>query len=86
MTVNYNPQTVSISVDQATMGLSVGNPIARDYRIDRDPYEGDYEITPTGETQTLATDGKRMTGNIVINPVPSNYGRIDWNGQYLVVS
>lgn len=49
-------------------------------------YEGEYEVTPTSETQTLATDSLYMRGNITINPIPSNYGLITWNGSTLTVS
>ena len=49
-------------------------------------YEGPYEITPTAGTQTLATDSLYMRGNITINPIPSNYGLITWNGSTLTVS
>ena len=49
-------------------------------------YEGEYEVTPTSETQTLETDSLYMRGNITINPIPSNYGLITWNGSTLTVS
>lgn len=49
-------------------------------------YEGEYEVTPSEETQTLATDSLYMRGNITINPIPSNYGLITWNGSVLTVS
>jgi hypothetical protein len=49
-------------------------------------YEGTYEVTPTAEAQTLATDSLYMRGNITINPIPSNYGLITWNGSTLTVS
>lgn len=51
-----------------------------------EPYEGSYELTPTQQTQILPTEGLRMTANVVINPIPSNYGRIGWNGLFLTVS
>ena len=38
------------------------------------------------ETQTLATAEKTVLENIVINPIPSNYGLITWNGSVLTVS
>ena len=50
------------------------------------PYEGPYEVTPGEDTQTLATDSLYMRGNITINPIPSNYGLITWNGSTLTVS
>lgn len=49
-------------------------------------YEGPMEITPTQETQTLDTAMKSVLGNIVINPIPNNYGLITWNGSTLTVS
>lgn len=49
-------------------------------------YEGPYEVTPTQETQTLDTDSLYMRGNVTINPIPSNYGLITWNGSVLTVS
>lgn len=49
-------------------------------------YEGDYEVTPTEETITLSTNNLQMTHNVTINPIPSNYGLITWNGTTLTVS
>jgi len=49
-------------------------------------YTGEYEVTPTEETQVLATQGKIMTDNVTVNPIPNNYGLITWNGSVLTVS
>ena len=49
-------------------------------------YTGAYEITPSSSTQTLSVADKRMTQDLVVNPIPSNYGLITWNGSYLTVS
>ena len=49
-------------------------------------YGGAAEITPSTETQVLNTGGKHVAQNIVINPIPSNYGLITWNGLTLTVS
>lgn len=49
-------------------------------------YEGETEITPTQETQTLRTASLLMPVDIVINPIPQNYGLITWNGSTLTVS
>lgn len=48
-------------------------------------YEGSYEFTPTDEAQTIAIAGQIAEQNITINPVPQNYGRIEWNGSTLRV-
>ncbi len=49
-------------------------------------YDGDYIVTPSAETQVLQTQGLAMRQDITINPIPSNYGLITWNGSYLTVS
>ena len=56
------------------------------HRVVSDPYEGDYEITPSDEEQIIPILGKTATENIKINPIPSNYGLISWNGSTLTVS
>ena len=53
---------------------------------DADPYDGPYEATPTRETQTFQTGGKLMTAAFVVNPIPSNYGLVEWTGAVLRVS
>lgn len=49
-------------------------------------YTGTYEVTPTSEVQVLPTENRTLTRDIVINPIPSNYGLITWNGSVLTVS
>lgn len=49
-------------------------------------YDGEYEVTPTREVQILATNDRYMDGNIKVNPIPSNYGLITWDGITLTVS
>ena len=48
-------------------------------------YDGSYNVIPSEETQTLATSGKKMLNNVTVQPIPSNYGRIVWNGSVLKV-
>lgn len=55
-------------------------------RSDYPFYTGPTEVTPTNETQTLETQGKVVLSSIVVNPIPSNYGLITWNGAALTVS
>lgn len=55
-------------------------------QIDRPIYDGAHEVTPSEEIQILETEGKALNENIVINPIPSNYGLITWNGATLTVS
>lgn len=55
-------------------------------RTEARPYEGVYEFTPTGDTQVIEIAGKQAAHDIIINPIPSNYGLIAWNGAVLTVS
>lgn len=54
--------------------------------VEGNPYFGPYEITPSNATQTFQTVNQLMTSNLVINPIPSNYGLITWDGSTLTVS
>lgn len=49
-------------------------------------YHGEYIFTPNSETQVIETAEETLHQNIIINPIPSNYGLIGWNGSYLTVS
>ena len=79
------PQAVSVSVNADTMGVTLGTPIVKEY-VDVQTYTGEYEVTPSAETQILSTKNLRMTDDIVINPIPSVWGRITYNGAVLTVS
>lgn len=48
-------------------------------------YYGEYDFTPGEETQEIEISGLTALHNITIEPVPSNYGRIDWNGSRIKV-
>ena len=49
-------------------------------------YTGETVVTPSTTEQVLNTAEKVVARNIVINPIPSNYGLITWNGSTLTVS
>lgn len=49
-------------------------------------YHGSYEVTPSSEAQVLDTDTLILDGNITINPIPSNYGLVTWDGSTITVS
>jgi hypothetical protein len=64
---------------------TTGIPVAREY-VERPIYEGATEVTPSATEQVLQTKNFRMTENITINPIPSNYGLITWDGSTITVS
>ena len=86
LSVIFRPQNpLKVKMDAARVDVSLGNSIVKEY-VDTESYTGEYEVTPSSETQTLDTTGKRMTRPVVVNPIPNNYGLITWNGSFLTVS
>lgn len=85
LSVVYSPPSMSVAFAPAAAVIDIGTPVARE-EVERDPYEGDYVVTPGAATIVLATKDKRMTDHVTINPVPSNYGLITWNGSTITVS
>ena len=62
--------------------LSVGGEV---YGGSVQPYEDDYIVTPSEQEQTLETSGKRLAQNVIVEPIPSNYGRISYSGSVITV-
>lgn len=56
------------------------------HEYDQEVYTGATEVTPSLQPQTLYTGDKIVLDDIIINPIPSNYGLITWNGSTLTVS
>ena len=47
----------------------------------------DKEVIPSAEEQTITADaGYNGLSMVKVNPIPSNYGKITWNGVTLTVS
>lgn len=77
------PDSVHLSVgNSGGMALAVGAEI---YSVETPPYEGEYIVTPNENTQTLETRGKRLAQNVIVEPIPSNYGRISYSGSVITV-
>ena len=49
-------------------------------------YDGATEITATSSEQVLQTENTAVLSNIIIKPIPNNYGLITWNGSVITVS
>lgn len=56
------------------------------YHSEYPDYEGETTFTPSAEMQTIQTAQTVLLSDITINPIPSNYGLITWNGATLTVS
>lgn len=49
-------------------------------------YESSYSVTPSKEKQVMPTANRTLSQNIIVEPIPNNYGLIEWNGSTLTVS
>jgi hypothetical protein len=49
-------------------------------------YTGTRTVTPTESVQILDTTGLLMPGNVTVQAIPTNYGRITFNGSVITVS
>ena len=85
ITLHVEPESdTSLHVDEVDdLGLALSEQFVVGEGI---PYGGPYKVTPTQGTQVLETKFFKMTDNVTVNPIPSNYGLITWNGSYLMVS
>lgn len=81
LNADINAPSLSVKFNAPTLNAGTGP-----QRIGGQAYAGPYAVTPTTSTQTLSTSGKTMTDDVVVNPIPSNYGLITWNGAILTVS
>ena len=78
---------VLLPVSMAVSDVEIPIGMAASYQIiEGETYDGPYEFTPTQETQTVPTADKVLLENIIINPIPQNYGLITWNGAVITIS
>ena len=75
------PMKVSANISVVPLNIGAAYCMGRD-----SPYEGPIEFTPTSEEQVIETAGKSVAENIIIHPIPSNYGLITYNGAFITVS
>ncbi len=85
MTVTVDAVTIplSLSVDQVELPVTIAAGMAASTCPE---FAGPYEYTPTESPQTILINDMRATQDIVVNAIPSNWGRITWNGSVLTVS
>lgn len=69
--------------DSNVMKLGIGGSM---YAVPPPLYTGSHDFTPTNEAQVIPIDGLRSVGDIIIEPIPSNYGLITWDGSVITVS
>lgn len=83
VTLSESKQVFPVRLDTNEYEVDLGSAVQI---VRADFYGGPYEVTPTNEEQILMTKEKTMSENVKINPIPSNYGLITWDGSTLTVS
>ena len=91
---NDNPCKIEMHViEDETIKLDIadGDTIKLDiaeigYPVYPDNYKGSYTVTPSKNKQVLKTSGLMASKDITVEPIPSNYGLITWNGAFITVS
>lgn len=77
----------ALTLDVADIALEWGSDeYVRVVTSDADEYDGPYEATPTEDAQTFPTTGKLMTADFIVAPIPTNYGRITYDGTTIHIS
>lgn len=85
--LRIDPGSATIPLKVGGTGEAVRAEVSPPFKpVYPDAYPGPYEVTPSSEAQVLPTTHHTMTGDLVVNPIPSNYGLITWNGSTLTVS
>ncbi len=80
-----NPYNVNVKIEKIEYDADADD-IQTLTKIIGDVYTGDYEVTPSQLIQILPTAEKVLGSNVIIHPIPNNYGLITWNGSVLTVS
>ena len=84
--LNIEPNNISLDVGQDATKVV---PMSTDTRITvigGERYEGSYHFTPTDEAQVVPIAGLVANYDITIDPIPSNYGKISWDGSALTIT
>lgn len=48
------------------------------------PYEGAYTVTPTTDVQILHTSGRKLDEDVMIEPIPKEYGRVTYDNRKII--
>ena len=85
VTAEIRQDGAGISIEVPVVTIQPENQIVHDTG-DVPVYHGSYEVTPSQQEQVLETGRHLLTSNVIVKPIPENYGLITWNGSYLTVS
>ena len=87
VSATLTPSIISATAEAVKRSVSATADLATVTRTeDHDYYEGATTFTPSDTVQVIPTRDLVLGDDITIEPIPSNYGRIEWNGAFLTVS
>lgn len=67
----------------SALSLGVGGDM---YAVGPPIYGGEYTVTPSDSVQVIPIGGMMAASDVTVQPIPSNYGLITWDGSTLTVS
>lgn len=85
MTIDESPILIDIDIgENHALEMGFAEPIV----VRSDPISlQDKTVTPADNSfEVRADDGYTALGVVTVNAIPSNYGKITWNGSVLTVS
>ena len=77
---------VTVSPTTATVPTELNEAYKFIKREDHEHYEGTIEFTPTEEQQVISVENMILDTDIIINPIPTNYGLLTMVGSRLRIS
>ena len=64
-----NPKVI---IRPPSAAVRIRSQVVKEY-VDVEPYEGSYEVTPSGSEQVLQTEDKRLTNDLTVKAIPGDY-------------
>ena len=83
VTVAVSAVSIPASVSESSVSVPASPSLV--VEIGGVPYSGSYDFTPTDEVQTIACEDRLMMQDITIQPIPSNYGKVSWDGAAITI-
>lgn len=85
VTFNDTGQKMPVKFNESRRKLDASFKNFQTVTEDLDVYTGQTTVVPSEVQQILQTDGKKIKSDVIIEPIPSNYGRIIWNGSTMTI-
>ncbi len=88
-TVTYKGETLTVVSNDTKTLLTAGQYCEDDFTLTDVSAASlqDKTVTPTQSTQTISADaGYGGLGTVTVNPIPSNYGLVTYNGSVITIT